>query len=71
MVGWIRRLVRRGEPTPGQRAAEGALDRAREARQAAEARRPAVRAAVERLRAERQENHFAERIRHALEGGAQ
>ncbi|MEU4256252.1 hypothetical protein AB0F84_08730 [Streptomyces fradiae] len=71
MVGWIRRLVRRGEPTPGQRAAEGALDRAREARQAAEARRPLVEAVAERLRATRAENHFAERIKAALEGGAQ
>ncbi|MFI6105855.1 hypothetical protein [Streptomyces sp. NPDC051310] len=71
MIEWIRRLVRRGEPSQGQREAEGALDRARTAREQAEERRPLVEAAVQRLRREREENHFADRIRAALEGGAQ
>lgn len=69
MIGWIRRLVRRDERTPGQRAADGALVRAQHARQEAEDRRPVVVAVVQRLRAERHENHFADRIRAALEGG--
>ena len=71
MLAWIRRLGRRGEPTPGQRAAEDALDRAEAALEAAEARRPLVETVAAHLRAARAENHFAERIRDALEGGAQ
>jgi hypothetical protein len=71
MIAWIKRLVRRGKETPGQRAAEGALERAKCARQEAEERQPYVDAAVSRLRTARAENHFAERIRAALEGGAQ
>jgi Tfp pilus assembly protein PilX len=71
MIEWIRRLVRRGEPTPGQRAADGALERAQSALREAEERRPLVEAAARRLRLERAENHFADRIRAALEGGAQ
>ncbi|WP_228974930.1 hypothetical protein [Streptomyces sp. DH12] len=71
MLAWIRRLARRGEPTPGQRAAEGALGRAEAALEEAEARRPLVEAVAAHLRAQRSANHFAERIKAALEGGAQ
>lgn len=70
MIRWMKRLRRRGEPTPGQQAAGAALDRARSARQEAEERRPAVQAAAAKLRHAREENHFAARIRAALEGGS-
>jgi hypothetical protein len=68
VIEWIRRLVRRGEPSQGQREAEGALDRARSAREEAEERRPIVAAMAEQIRQERAENRFATRIRMALEG---
>jgi hypothetical protein len=71
VIGWIRRLARHGRRSDGQQAAEGALERARSARQEAEARRPLVDAMAARIRRERAENHFSERIRAALEGGAQ
>ncbi|MCP9205487.1 DUF7620 family protein [Streptomyces sp. NEAU-Y11] len=69
MLGWIRRLRRRGEPTPGQQAAEAALDRARVARQEAEERRPLVIAEVQRMRRLREENNFEAKIR-AVFGGS-
>ncbi|GGU61819.1 DUF7620 family protein [Streptomyces lavendofoliae] len=68
MIGWIKRLARQGKPTPGQRAAEGALERAISAREEAEKRRPMVLAQAARIRREREANHFASRIRMALEG---
>ncbi len=77
---WISRLLRRRpEPAPqrpkstgkpsGQREAELALSRAREARRQVEAYRPAVARVAARLARERQQNHFAELFRSALEGG--
>ncbi|WP_420716887.1 DUF7620 family protein [Streptomyces sp. H27-H5] len=62
-------MIGRSRPSPGQRAAEGALDRAQCALQAAEDRRPAVEAAARVLREARRENHFAERIGIVLRGG--
>ena len=76
---WISRLLRRRpEPTPrpedpsktpGQREAEKALSRAREARREVEAHRSVVSHVAARLARERQQNHFAEIFRSALEGG--
>ncbi|WP_435857938.1 DUF7620 family protein [Streptomyces tendae] len=77
---WISRLLRRRpEPAPqrpeeagktrGQREAESALSRARKARRAVEAHRPAVARIAERLASEREQNHFAELFRQAFEGG--
>lgn len=68
MRRWLMRLIGRGRPSAGQRAAGGALVRAQRARHAAEARRPEVEAAAEVLRAARYENHFAERIAAAYRG---
>jgi hypothetical protein len=70
VIGWIRRLARGCEPD-AQRPSEAALDRAREARQAAEARQPVVEAVVAKLRSAREENHFRERIEAAFRGAAQ
>jgi hypothetical protein len=69
MLRWLTRVIGRGKPRAGQRAAEGALDRAQCARQEAESRRPEVEAAARVLRTARLENHFAERIAAALRGG--
>lgn len=69
MLAWLRRLIGRGRPSPGQRAAGGALARAQSARHQAEARRPEVEEAAGILRRARLENHFAERISAALRGG--
>jgi hypothetical protein len=73
---WIVRLLRRRpkpapsrSETPGQRAAESALTRARAARQEVESHRPAVDKVAARLARERERNHFAEMFRAALEGG--
>lgn len=76
---WISRLLRRRpEPapspdesgkTPGQREAESALSRAREARRMVEAHGPTVARIAARLARERERNHFAELFRSALEGG--
>ena len=72
---WISRLLRRRpEPaprpeSPGMREAESALDRARAARQEVERARPAVDKVAARLAREREQNHFAEMFRAALEGG--
>jgi hypothetical protein len=76
---WISRLLRRrpntpdssDKPgkTPGQREAERALSRAEEARREVEAHRPAVSRLAQRLAREREQNHFAEMFRAALEGG--
>jgi hypothetical protein len=68
MIGWIKRLARRGKPSPGQQAADGALERATSARREAEQRRPLVQAQADRIRAQREANQFARRIRMALEG---
>jgi hypothetical protein len=71
MLRWFKRTMgcRASRTTPGQRAADGALDRAQCALEAAEARRPEVEAAARLLRSARAENHFAERITAALRGG--
>lgn len=73
---WIRRLLRRRpEPTPthsetaGHREAKSALSRAQQARRDVEATRQAVAHVAARLARERQQNHFAELFRSALEGG--
>jgi hypothetical protein len=77
---WISRLLRRRpEPapqdtenppkTPGQKEAERALSRTQDARQEILANRPEVTHRASRLKRERQENHFAELFRAALEGG--
>jgi hypothetical protein len=73
---WISRLLRRRpEPAPthsetvGHREAQSALSRARQARREVEATRQAVTHLAARLARERQQNHFAEMFRNALEGG--
>jgi hypothetical protein len=76
---WRRLLRRRPEPTPhhsetacptkGQKEAEMALKRAREARREIEAGRPVVQRIAAHLAREREANHFAELFRAALEGG--
>lgn len=73
---WIRRLLRRRpDPTPtrpetpGQKEADSALTRAVEARREVQAHGPAVSRIAARLAREREENHFAELFRAALEGG--
>ncbi|WP_432136844.1 DUF7620 family protein [Streptomyces sp. bgisy154] len=66
MIGWVRRLVRGDDGGPS--ASEAALERAREARAEAEARRPVVLAVAELLRHAREENHFRERIEAAFRG---
>lgn len=71
---WMRLLRRRPKPqpgrpeTPGQRDADKALTRARNARREAESRRPAVAEITSRLARQRESNHFAEMFRAALEG---
>ena len=71
---WIDFLLRRRpdsgerEETPGQQAASSALHRAQHARRKAEEQRGAVSEAAQRLRQVREQNHFAEMIRIALEG---
>jgi hypothetical protein len=70
VIAWIRRLARGGNRTE-RRPSEAALERAREAREAAEARRPAVEAIAAKLRSHREENHFRERIEAAFRGAAQ
>ena len=70
MIRWTRLLCvrRRGRPTPGQRAAQHAVERAQAARIEAEERRPEVDQATSKLRELRQRNHFAEMFREAIEG---
>ena len=75
---WISRLLRRRpEPapkrpdSPGQKAAQSALSRAKTARKEIQANWPDVTEHAGRLRAERRQNHFAEMFRSALEGGRQ
>jgi hypothetical protein len=70
MLGWILRLVH-GDDESGPTDSEAALERTREAREAAEARRPAVLAVAAKLRRAREENHFRERIEAAFRGAAQ
>lgn len=67
MIAWIRRLGH-GCDSAEKSDSEAALERAREARQQAEARQPIVTAVVERLRHAREENHFRERIEAAFRG---
>lgn len=67
MIGWIKRLVH-GCDRPEPSASEAALEWTRTARQAAEARRPAVRAAVAPIRRALEENHLAERIEELFKG---
>ncbi|MEV5347215.1 DUF7620 family protein [Streptomyces achromogenes] len=69
MPAWIRRLVH-GCDDVEPADSEAALERARQARQAAEARQPAVEAVAATLRRAREENHFAERIEAAFRGAA-
>ncbi|WP_333930939.1 DUF7620 family protein [Streptomyces sp. AHA2] len=67
VIGWVRRLVLgcdRIEPSDS----EAALQRAREAREQAEARQPIVSAVAAKLRHAREENHFRERIEAAFRG---
>ncbi len=77
---WISRLLRRRpEPTPqrpepitktnGQREAEQALSRAREARKAVASYWPLVTRVVAGLADPREQNHFAELFRQGFEGG--
>ncbi|WP_455681421.1 DUF7620 family protein [Streptomyces echinatus] len=62
-MGWIRLLSRRKTSSPDREAAQQAVQDAREAqREIHEERRPVVLALVARLKATREENHFAERI---------
>ncbi|MGW7636075.1 DUF7620 family protein [Streptomyces decoyicus] len=72
MIRWTRLLCvrRRGRPTPGQRAAQHAVERAKAARIEAEERRPEVDETTSKLRRIRERNHFAEMFTDALEGGA-
>lgn len=72
MIRWIklRCRKRRGRPTPGQRAAQRAVERAKAARLEAEERRPEVDEATSKLRELRNRNHFAEMFQSAIEGGA-
>lgn len=65
MPRWRARRAER----PGLAAAKEAVCRARAAREEATARQPEVSQQAGRLRELRQENHFAESIRLALEGG--
>lgn len=57
-------------PTPGQRDATRALRRAERARDEAKSRRSEVTECVTELRQARTTNHFAERFRMTMEGGA-
>lgn len=66
-VSLVRRTPR---PTPGQRDAAQALRRAERAREEARRRRPEVTECVSELRQARTTNHFAERFRATMEGGA-
>lgn len=77
---WISRLLRRRpkptrtsparpRKTEGQKEAESALNRSRDARQEIESYWPEVTQRSSRLARERQRNHFAEMFRSALEGG--
>jgi hypothetical protein len=67
VIAWIRRLVvGRDHSEPSD--SEAALERAREARQQAEARQPIVSAVAAKLRHAREENHFRERIEAAFRG---
>lgn len=70
MIRWtkLRCRKRRGRPTPGQRAAQHAVERAKAARVEAEGRRPEVDEATSKLRRIRERNHFAEMFRAAIEG---
>ena len=69
MRAWIRRRVLGCDDTE-QRPSEAALERAREARQEAEARQPMVTAVVASIRRAREENHLAERIEALFRGAA-
>lgn len=73
MIRWtkLRCLKRRGRPTPGQRAAQHAVERAKAARIEAEERRPEVDEATSKLRELRDRNHFAEMFQNAIKGSAQ
>lgn len=72
MLRWIRacRRRRKGVPTSGQVAANDALYRAECDRAVSEQREPEVAQAAAVLRQELSENHFAERIRLTMLGGA-
>jgi hypothetical protein len=61
MLAWLHRLVH-GRDDQQRRDSEVALERAKEARAAAEARGSFVSAAVAPIRRAIEENHFAERI---------
>jgi hypothetical protein len=60
-----------GRDNTEQRPSEAALEQARTAREAAEARQPVVRAVAAKIRHAREENHFRERIEAAFRGAAQ
>jgi hypothetical protein len=70
MIGWIRRLAHgcdQSEPSDS----EAALERATQAREAAEARQPLVRSVAAGLRRAREENHFAEKLEALYRGATQ
>lgn len=77
MPRWVHQLFRlrrdctlpERDVTPGQEAAEAALDRARADRQAGRERGPEVSAEASRLRHLREHNHFAEAIGQLYRGG--
>jgi hypothetical protein len=67
VIRWIRRLAHgcdRTDPSDS----EAALERAREAREEAEARQPVVEAIAAKLRRAREENHLRERIEELFKG---
>lgn len=70
MARWTKLLCprKRGRPTPGQKAADRAVERAKAARIEAEERRPQVEETANRLKEIRERNHFAEMFTAAIEG---
>lgn len=67
MIAWVKHLVH-GRDRDRPRDSELALERAREAREAAEARQPVVTAVAAKLRRVREENHLRERIEELFKG---
>lgn len=75
---WISRLLRRrpkptpprpDTTTPGQRAADKALSRSRDAREEIQGQWPEVNRRASGIRRQRERNNFAALFRDALEGG--
>jgi len=72
---WISRLLRRrpdpapsSPETPGHREAEHALSRARQAKREIQSYWPEVKHRAARFKSEREQNHFADLFRAAMEG---